>query len=142
MDVEQAHIPPAPSSTLDIYNCSVPGESAMVVQPPTHVLQQLQTPVKEANSSSTTRYLDCRWYNVIVFPIQERKRGLRSKQIKHSNDHIKGSQVRKGGVPTFGINTGGKVCAHAHVVPKWDIVFLELCCSCTLHILYLFAPVL
>ena len=52
MDVQQAHIPPAPSSALDIDNCSVPGESAMV---PTPVLQELQTPVKEANSSSTTR---------------------------------------------------------------------------------------
>ena len=50
-----------------------------------------------------------------VFPPSQKERGrgggerynfsIRSKQIKHSNDHIKGNQVRKGGGHPFGGNT-------------------------------------
>ena len=62
-----------------------------------------------------------------MFPPSKKRKGgggrcnfsLRSKQIKHSNDHIKGNQVRKGGggapwYPPFGGNTasvGRPVCS-------------------------------
>ena len=60
-----------------------------------------------------------------MFPPSKKERGgggnnfsMRSKQIKHSNDHIKGNQVRKGGGAPLGETLGPgtyRPSLHVHV---------------------------